>query len=124
MIRFGTATRFSTASMAALALTAVICSAARAQNGIVAQWDFENIVHPQPAGASYGPIAASAGTGSASGTHASSATAWGNAGASIAGNGSAQSFSSNTWAVGDYYQFQTSTLGLSNIGIQFDQISS
>ena len=41
-----------------------------------------------------------------------------------AGNGSAHSFSSNVWAVGDYYQFQVSTLGQSQIGLVFDQTSS
>ena len=40
------------------------------------------------------------------------------------GNGSPKSMSGNGWAVGDYWQFQSSTLGFSDIGISFDQISS
>jgi hypothetical protein len=41
-----------------------------------------------------------------------------------AGNGSANSLSVNTWAVGDYFQFQLSTIGFTGLGVSFDQASS
>jgi hypothetical protein len=82
--------------------------------GVIADWTFET---SQPSTA--GPFSPEIGSGSASGSHA---------GASVystpAGNGSFHSFSSTLWAVGDYYQFSVSTLGLSNVGISFDQASS
>ena len=52
--------------------------------------------------------------------HASSSTSY----AANQGNGSAKSFWSNTWAVGDYYEFRISTLGLSGLQLSFDQTSS
>ena len=78
---------------------------------ILASWNFDTATINATA-ASFGPIAANVGTGNASGTHASSATIW----SSPNGNGSAQSFNSSRWTVGDYYQFTTSTLGMSGDG--------
>lgn len=88
----------------------------------VAQWDFESTT---PADASNvvsypNAIAPAIGSGNASGVHVSSATDW----TTPAGNGSANSFSSNEWAVGDYYQFQTSTIGYVDISLSWDQTSS
>ena len=88
--------------------------AASANADIIANWTFESSI---PATA--GPFAAEVGSGSALGAHAGAATY-----SSPAGNGSAHSFSSNTWAIGDYYQFSTSTVGYSSIAIQWDQTSS
>lgn len=56
----------------------------------------------------------------ASGFHASADTDY----SSPAGNGSSKSFSSNTWAVGDYYQFVVSTTGFSDIAVSWDQTGS
>jgi hypothetical protein len=71
-----------------------------------------------------GSTAADAGAltaGSAfTGFHAAAAAAWSNP----AGNGSTQSFSSNNWAIGDYYQFQFATTGYTGISIVWDQIGS
>jgi hypothetical protein len=101
---------------AALTTIAIVSAQAQAQNGdIVARWTFETSV-PTTAG----PHAAEVGTGSASGFHANAAAVYSNP----SGNGSAESFSSNNWAVGDYYQFQTSTLGLDEIGFVLDHTSS
>ena len=52
--------------------------------------------------------------------HVSSSTAY----AANQGNGSAKSFWANTWAVGDYYEFRISTVGLTGIQLSFDQTSS
>jgi hypothetical protein len=65
-------------------------------------------------------IAADIGSGTASGVHASASTAW----SSPAGNGSAHSFSDNNWAVGDYAQFQLSTVGFHGLSLSYDQTSS
>ncbi len=106
-------TAFSTPMAAAAALALVFLGATSAQAQI-AQWTFETSI---PATA--GPFAPEVGSGSASGLHAGAA-----AYSSPAGNGSAHSYSANTWAVGDYWQFQTSTLGFSGIALSWDQASS
>jgi len=80
----------------------------------LADWTFES---SQPATA--GPFSPEVGSGSASGSHAGASTY-----SSPAGNGSAHSYSANTWAVGDYYQFTVSTLGTQNIVVSYDQTSS
>ncbi|MEI6878436.1 MAG: hypothetical protein WCL33_05305, partial [Planctomycetota bacterium] len=41
-----------------------------------------------------------------------------------AGNGSAYSFSSNNWSIGDYYQVSVSTIGYSGVSISWDQTRS
>ena len=81
----------------------------------IAGWTFETSV-PTTAG----PHAAEEGTGDALGFHTSSATAYSNP----VGNGSGESFSSNNWTVGDYYQFTTSTLGNSGLVFTFDATGS
>ena len=80
----------------------------------IASWTFETSI---PATA--GPFSPEVGAGSASGSHAGAAVY-----SSPAGNGSAHSFSSNTWAVGDYYQFQVSSTGLQDLIISWDQTAS
>jgi len=97
-------------------LTAAVAAASlvTAQAAIIGDWTFETSV---PATA--GPFGPEIGSGSALGFHAG-ATVY----TSPSGNGSTHSFSSTVWAVGDYYQFQVSTLGLSGILLSFDQTSS
>ena len=81
---------------------------------VIADWTFETSV---PATA--GPFSPEQGSGSASGSHAGAAVY-----SSPSGNGSSHSFSSTLWAIGDYYQFQVSTLGYTGVSIQWDQTSS
>jgi len=81
----------------------------------LADWTFET---SQPATA--GPYGPEIGSGSASGLHASGATAY----STPSGNGSTHSYSANTWAIGDYFQFSTSTLGYSSVTLAYDQTSS
>lgn len=99
---------------AALAAVAIFCTAAYADNDPFTTWTFETSI-PITAG----PHAAELGTGSALGFHAG-ATVYSNP----AGNGSAESFSSTVWALNDYYQFQTSTVGATDLGFIFDHTSS
>ena len=88
------------------------------QAAIMAQWTFET---SQPA--TSGPFAAEngifAGTSQASGFHANSTTY-----SSPTGAGSSESFSSQNWAQGDYYQFTTSTLGYDDVTVSFEAAGS
>lgn len=105
------------ASLAAL----VVCSAMSTRADTLAQWTFE--LSP-PAdltdSTTISGIAADVGSGTAFGLHADTATDW----TTPVGNGSANSLNANTWAVGDYYQFQFSTVGYTGIAISFDATSS
>lgn len=103
-----------------LLISAVSFVSASIASAQIAQWTFESSF-ASIAGTSttLGGLAPEIGTGVASGTHAS-ASAW----SSPSGNGSAHSFSVNTWAVGDYFQFSLSTVGSSGIGVSFDQTGS
>jgi hypothetical protein len=99
-----------------LALAVASTISLRAQT--IAQWTFETSI---PAGtASTLSVSPEVGTGTGSGVHASAATVY----SSPSGNGSVHSFSANTWAVGDYWQFQTSTVGFQNIAVSYGQTSS
>lgn len=104
--------RMKTLPILSVLVAAATLSSASAQT--IAQWTFETSV-PTTAG----PLAAEVGVGSALGFHV---------GASVysnpVGNGSAESFSSNTWGVDDYYQFSLSTVGYSGLMVSFDQASS
>jgi len=88
-----------------------------AQGAVLAQWTFES---SQPTSA--GPHAAEEGVygGNALGIHASPETVF----TTPVGNGSARSFNSNNWNVGDSYQFTTSTLGFEEIQFGWSQTRS
>ena len=102
----------------------VLASCAWGQTTLVS-WSFESVTTTGTATtpAFTGSQVADGGaltTGSTfTGFHASAST-WSNP----AGNGSTHSFSSNTWAVGDYYQFQFATTGYTGISFTWDQTSS
>lgn len=83
-------------------------------------WTYETSVPALTDSASISGIAPEVGSGQASGLHASALTDWSNP----VGNGSLESFSANEWAIGDYYQFQTSTLGFQDILVSWDQTRS
>jgi hypothetical protein len=107
-------------------IAAAVLSASAAHATTIATWTFETSqpgVVDGPAAPGAGiyitNITAEVGTGTASGLHAGAATY-----SSPAGNGSSHSFSGNTWAVGDFYQFAVSTLGAQNIIISYDTASS
>ncbi len=95
-------------------LSAVLGASGIAGATVIADWTFET---SQPTTA--GPFNPETGAGQASASHVGTSTY-----SSPAGNGSAHSFSSTAWAVGDYYQFKASTTGLSDIELTFDQTSS
>jgi len=104
-------------------LCAVATFSASAITTTIANWTFEGAsVSGSSTDKTYG-IADSgvltAGS-SASGHHTSSASTW----SSPVGNGSAKSFSVNTWGIGDYWQFQVSTVGYQDITLSWDQAGS
>jgi hypothetical protein len=110
--------QLSILSAAILALSV----SASASADTVAQWDFETATPADVNNTATYPnaIAPTIGFGNALGVHANAGTDW----STPVGNGSANSFSSNTWAVGDYYQFQTSTTGYADVMLSWDQTSS
>ena len=110
-------TRFmnKTSSLCLLCTTAILFSAADAHAGTIAQWTFETSL---PATA--GPILPEVGSGTGTAVHADATATF----SSPSGNGSAASWNSNRWSIGDYYQFQVSTLGEFGIGIAWDHARS
>lgn len=85
-----------------------------AHGGTIATWTFETSI-PITAG----PHNPEVGAGAATSVHAAPLVF-----SSPSGNGSAQSYSSNSWTVGDYYQFQVSTLGQGAITLGWHQTRS
>lgn len=95
-------------------------SSAYAAIETLANWTFETSV-PTTSGPHAAELGLNAGSGSpANGFHASASVVYSNP----VGNGSTESFSSTFWAIGDYYQFQTNTVGFENITISWDQTRS
>jgi len=87
----------------------------------IARWTYENqSLTVNVTNQSVTGLLPELGTGVASGWHASAATVF----SSPVGNGSAESFSANTWDRGDYYQFELSTAGYTDISVSWDQTRS
>jgi len=103
--------------VAAVAMSASIATAAPIT---LAKWTFETSQPALTNSATIGLISPEEGSGTASGVHASANTDWSNP----VGNGSGESFSSNEWAIGDYYQFQTSTTGEGGVRLSWGQTRS
>lgn len=103
------------------ALCVGACVASPVHGATIAFWGFETVTPPDATdAATNGPHNPDQGTGQASGVHASAASDW----TTPAGNGSANSYSVNTWTTGDYFQFVTSTVGQADIFLQWDQTRS
>lgn len=113
---------FSVALILAMVFSFLPANQAQAAISTIAQWTFESPNTPAAATAAVYPnaIAPAAGSGNAGGVHTSASTAW----STPVGNGSAFSFSSNNWSVGNYYQFSTSTSGFTGISVAWDQTGS
>jgi hypothetical protein len=96
----------------------------RITQGQIVKWTFEGIslsgTTANSPSVATGTLAADVGTNAAgsvfSGFHTTSTTSW----STPTGNGSVKSLSSNNWSVGDYYQFQFSTVGYSSISLTWD----
>lgn len=88
---------------------------------LIAEWTFETSTPASLSNSTtYTGINANSGAGILSGMHADSRTDW----STPSGNGSSESFSSNGWGIGDYYQFEVSTIDFSDITLSWDQLSS
>lgn len=89
----------------------------------LALWTFETSL-PNSTGAVSANLQAEVGTQSSAsialGVHLSASTVYSNP----AGNGSAESFSSNFWDANDYYQFATNSVGMADVKISWDQTRS
>jgi hypothetical protein len=92
----------------------IVGSLAPAHAATIANWTFETSVP-----ATSGPIAPEVGAGVGTSVHVTP-----NSFSNPSGNGSAESWNSDSWTVGDYYQFQVSTLGFSDIAFSWDQTRS
>jgi hypothetical protein len=104
-----------------LTASAILAAWNPASAATIGLWTFETSPPADLNNSTTSPtFTADSGSGTASGVHASAATDW----TTPAGNGSANSFSVNTWAVNDYFQFQVSTIGLSDIVLSWDQAGS
>lgn len=123
MVRKMKTTKFTLCCSLALALLTAVARA-----DIMAEWTFEtsgagtglmlsNSAASPNATAEGGVFA---GTSIANGLHASVNTDW----TSPVGNGSAESFSANEWAIGDYWQFSSSSTGYQDISISWHQTRS
>jgi PEP-CTERM motif len=104
----------------ALFAAALLAALPAAQAATLVQWDFQVPPADLLDSTTSPSVAASIGSGTASGLHASQATDW----TTPAGNGSTDSFSSNTWAIGDYWQFSFSTTGYTGLSLSVDQTRS
>lgn len=107
-------------SLFVVALCSCFLAAASSRAATITLWTFETSQPQADDVASLSGILSEVGSGSASGVHASALSDW----SSPVGNGSPHSLNSNNWAVGDYYQFQTSTVGFADITFSFDASSS
>ena len=105
-------------------VVAVAMVPAGANAGIIlAQWTLETNTPADLLNSTTGPtVIAEAGVnlGLLSGSHTSASSDW----TTPAGNGSANSYSSNEWALGDYYVASTSTVGYDTLTLTFDATSS
>ncbi len=102
-------------SLSLVALSATFFSSA-AKAAVIANWTFETSIPTTS-----GPHVAEAGV------FAGTSTASSNSGGTFSnpvGNGSVESFSSNGWNDGEYYQFSTSSLGYENITVSYAQAAS
>jgi hypothetical protein len=88
----------------------------------LALWDFESPNTPSDVtDNTIGPsVTPAVGSGTLFGVHASASSDW----STPVGNGSAESYSVNTWTAGDYFQFSTSTVDYKDIQLSVDAISS
>jgi len=101
--------------LACLGAIVPLASFNTARGATIANWTFETSI-PTTAG----PLAPEIGSGTATAVHADATASYTNP----SGNGSAESWNSNRWAIGDYYQFQVSTVGQSGIVFSWDQTRS
>jgi hypothetical protein len=87
---------------------------------VIADWGFQTAPAPSTSGNYAADSGTYASSSFASGSHVSVSTVY----SSPPGNGSANSYSANYWAVNDYWQLATSSSGYQNLTLKWDQGSS
>jgi hypothetical protein len=103
-----------------LLTTTCVLFISTARAATVALWTFESPnIPPTVTGTSISGLAPNAGSGTASGVHASGSSVF----SSAIGNGSAHALSANNWAPGDYWEFHVSTVGFTDLQLSFAQRS-
>lgn len=103
------------------AATVLMMVGGAAKGDVLARWTFESNTPADLSNATGGPtVLAEMGDGLLQGVHASAASDW----STPAGNGSDNSYSVNTWAVGDYFQFSTNSVDFKDMVVSFDATSS
>jgi hypothetical protein len=113
------------ANLCTAAVTATVLTAT-ASAEVVVGWTIPSAfpTNPPPSGTSYSVGAADQGANAVGSSLGSSHVAAATAYTSPAGNGSQYAFSSNNWAIGDYYEASFSTAGFTDISISWDQARS
>lgn len=96
------------------------CFTMAAQAAVITEWTFETSQPSLSNSTTIDGISAEVGTGTASAVHSDSRADYSNPD----GNGTNESFNSNYWVTGNYYQFTTSTTGYNGLQLLFDQTSS
>lgn len=107
----------------AILAIALVCTAQYSFATVLSSWTFEVNTPADLTNSTTGPSVAAEGgivAGTVGGTHASSATDW----TTPSGNGSDNSYSVNTWTVGDYFQISSSSIGYGSLSLTFDATGS
>jgi hypothetical protein len=108
-------------ALTALLAFSFFCTARGADT--IANWTFENYYQASSVTNTDSPTLLSAFGPSGSlawGHHASASSKF----YYVLGNGSSNALTADHWAIGDFFEFQTSTLGFTNILVSFDQYRS
>jgi MYXO-CTERM domain-containing protein len=104
--------------------TCAMIAASAANAAVVVGWSIPAALTGTLTGANYAVGEANDGANKVgsnlTGVHASASTVW----SSPTGNGSTNSFSSNNWAIGDYYQVSFATTGYQDLSVSWDQARS
>ena len=105
-------------ALPAICAIAIVCASTHSFATVLSSWTYDTNPPADLSNSTTGPVVASDGgifPGNTTGTHASAATDW----STPAGNGTTDSYSVNTWAVGDYFQLSSSSTGYENLSLTF-----
>lgn len=105
-----------------LAIATVVGHTQFVSADVIAKWTFENFPDPNPGA----PVVAGSNVAAEIGVGLAALSNGGTAASitSPAGNGSANSYSANSWDVNDYFEFETSSIGFKNLSVSWDQTGS
>jgi hypothetical protein len=107
----------------AILAIAIFCASTHSFATVLSSWTFETNTPADLSNSAVGPPVLNEGgifAGTLLGSHASAGSDW----STPAGNGSANSYSANEWAVGGFTQITSGSLGYNTLKITFDATSS